>query len=167
MKLSPHRRPPRLLIALAGSLAIVGSARAAECPPLRLLATTDPSVLIAGPHKVRFLSPDDASAPTAWEGPVAVEDATGAPRCTIELRDLIEKPIAAFQDGTLVIATMSGSNVRAVSLDLAGCRVRHTSTSMTGPVAITHGRITAAGQPILGLPCDRIGGDPRYDATRR
>lgn len=161
MTTAPTRRLWNLCIASLASLTIVWTASAAECPILRLLATADPSVFVAGPYRVRFQNPDDASAPTAWEGPVTVEEVTGAPRCTIQQHELIEKPIAAFQNGILVLATMSGSNVRAVSLDIVSCRVRHTSTSMTGPLAITNGWITAAGRPISGLPCDRIDGDPR------
>src|SRR5689334_15600779 len=80
----------RLALLLAFSIALTGSAAAAECAAGAIMRSADPSAFVVGPYAVRFLNPDDASSPTAWEGPVAVDGPTAIPRCTLAVQGLIE-----------------------------------------------------------------------------
>ncbi|MBV9251226.1 MAG: hypothetical protein JO227_18490 [Acetobacteraceae bacterium] len=151
--------PVRAASGIAGLAAVLllaacGSPSAAdECRPVPLDATSDPSVFLAGGYRIRLDNPDSEAAPTLWEGPVEVEDPKRGTSCTVDPHTLIQRPIEAFESGLLALATMSGSNVRVMTLDLGRCAVRHVSPPLNGPVTLQNGGIRAAGAPVPGLPC--------------
>src|SRR4051812_28799666 len=131
-------------------------AHAGECQAVVLQRGSDLSTFIADIYLIHLENPDNAMMPTMWEGPVKIQNLKTKSNCLVNPVDLIDYPIAAFQDNLLVLAAFSGSNVRVLTLDLARCTVRHRSLPMTGPITLDGGIIRAANRPVLDIPCGRV-----------
>jgi hypothetical protein len=100
----------------------------------------------AGAAMVNLGEADNASSPTAWQGPLV------AGACTLDL-GIIEPPLLLAQTNLLYVPTYSGS-VRTLTLvDLNACAVRWKSATFSGPLKI--------GPRTLQLGAKRIALDAR------
>lgn len=143
-----------LIAGCAGHLA--GPASATACRATQFIFDAPRSTILLGDYTVHIEGPDSATAPTVWEGPLAIERRQSGSTCIVELPDLIERPLVGIDLNTLVLVTSSGSNYRIATVRLDQCKLLHVSPRLSGPISLGDGQIRAAGTVVAGLPCARI-----------
>lgn len=135
----------RMLIA-ALTCAFAAQAAAAEGGACRL-AEIDPAQPPAAAGLAFSLGDaDDASRPTAWQGPLTVKR-SGHKDCTLEPQvGILSRPFLYDASGRLFVSTYSGSNSQVELLDLDRCQVVWVSQRFAGVVTLQKGRIHAGRQ---------------------
>ena len=100
-----------------------------------------------GGVSVAFGAADDASHPTAWQGPLRIATG-GAPACTVgDEVAIVEAPVM-LGNGILYVPTYSGSNSRLYAVDTGTCRVLWRSGRFSGPASYRDGRFVIGGRPV-------------------
>lgn len=135
------RVPRRLLVC---ALALVPAAAAAcHLLPMRIAGSAGR----LGGVSVAFGAADDASHPTAWQGPLRIATG-GAPACTVgDEVAIVEAPVM-LGNGILYVPTYSGSNSRLYAVDTGTCRVLWRSGRFSGPASYRDGRFVIGGRPV-------------------
>lgn len=155
--LKKNRMAPAILLLIAGCASqLAGPASATACKATQFTFEATRSTILLGDYTVHIEGPDSATTPTIWEGPLAIERRPGGSTCTVELPDLIDRPLVGFDLNTLVLVISSGSNYRIATVRLDQCRLLHVSPRLSGPISLGDGRIRAAGTVVAGLPCGQI-----------
>lgn len=114
------------------------------------------STVTTGEFAIHFEQPDSPLSPTVWDGPINIRNRKTDAVCTVQMSGLIDRPLVAFDDRFLVLATFSGSNFRIETVNLSQCTTNFLSDKLTGPVTFTDGRVLANGQPVKGFQCTYI-----------
>lgn len=80
---------------------------------------TDHTFVENGQYKIYIYNPDNLSNPSAWEGPICIENSNAIKTC--EFADSLVKTVEFSDNDSALIVTFSGSNSQETNLNLATC----------------------------------------------
>jgi len=123
---------------------IASCAQAAPRPTCDLapLAIAGREVTLTG-ARADLGDPDDAAAPTAWQGPIRITRDDGRSCTTSDEVGLISRPLFSSPGGALLVSTYSGGNQRLFLISQADCGTLWRSPVFSGQISVEGSTLTA------------------------